>query len=48
MFERFLEIKDEDDDNKQIIAIKEELKKILYDNRKIAIKTRKENLQIEN
>ena len=43
MFERFLEVKDEDDDNVKIKVIKKELKKILYENRKMVKKTRREN-----
>lgn len=47
MFKRFLKIKDNDE--KKIKVIKKELKKTLYENRKIAIATRKkgENLIID-
>ena len=47
MFKRFLKIKD--DDNEKIQSIKKELKKVLYDNREIAMKSRKDinNLLIE-
>jgi hypothetical protein len=40
MFRRFLKIKDDDDE--KIRVIKNELKKVLYDNREIAMKSRKE------
>ena len=39
MFKRFLKIKDSDEE--KIKVIKKELKKVLYDNREIAMKTRK-------
>lgn len=39
MFNRFLKIKDNDDE--KIKVIKKELKKTLYENREIVIKTRK-------
>jgi molecular chaperone DnaK (HSP70) len=39
MFNRFLKIKDDDDE--KIKVIKKELKKTLYDNREIVMKTRK-------
>ena len=48
MFKRFLKIKD--DDEEKIKVIKKELKKTLYDNRKIVMATRKkeDNLLIES
>jgi uncharacterized C2H2 Zn-finger protein len=46
MFERFLEVKDEDSNDKHIVTIKQELKQTLYDNRNIAKRTRKEREKI--
>jgi hypothetical protein len=47
MFKRFLKIKDDDDE--KIRVIKKELKKVLYENREIVMRTRKteDNLLIE-
>jgi predicted nucleic acid-binding Zn-ribbon protein len=47
MFKRFLKIKDDDDE--KIKVIKKELKKVLYENREMVMKTRKngDNLLIE-
>ena len=47
MFKRFLKIKDDDDE--KIRVIKKELKKVLYENREMVMKTRKneDNLLLE-